>query len=167
MTSDTLTPDSLHSPLFEHTRPPNNPKAFKRSSKPKRRLPRLSRRLVSVGVTGVAAVGSIGSSYSLTHARPNIPIPDRTQKLKDARSEAAKEIEELKSSKDKEYAQFKKEVSGRSRLHYEDVEVQSLTQHLHRIESSSYSSVRLTTLARRNTILNTTTSGGTNFQGGR
>jgi Vacuolar (H+)-ATPase G subunit len=35
---------------------------------------------------------------------------DRTQKLKDARSEAAKEIEELKSKQEDEFNSFKKEV---------------------------------------------------------
>lgn len=37
---------------------------------------------------------------------------DRTQKLKDARNEAAKEIEELKSKKDNDFQKFKKEVSS-------------------------------------------------------
>lgn len=36
---------------------------------------------------------------------------DRTQKLKDARSEAAKEIEELKSKKEEEFQKYKKDVS--------------------------------------------------------
>ncbi|CAO1633543.1 unnamed protein product [Parajaminaea phylloscopi] len=36
----------------------------------------------------------------------------RTQKLKDARSEAAKEIDELKAKKDGEYQKFKKEHEG-------------------------------------------------------
>lgn len=40
------------------------------------------------------------------------PRADRTQKLKDARSEAAKDIEQLKADKDKEYEKFKREVSG-------------------------------------------------------
>lgn len=39
---------------------------------------------------------------------------DRTQKLKDARSEASKEIEQLKSKKEKEFNDFQKEVSRRS-----------------------------------------------------
>lgn len=34
------------------------------------------------------------------------------QKLKDARSEAAKEIEEYKASKDAEFKKFESEVSG-------------------------------------------------------
>lgn len=41
---------------------------------------------------------------------------DRTQKLKDARSEAAKEIEELKSKQEDEFNNFKKEVSQDQRL---------------------------------------------------
>lgn len=35
---------------------------------------------------------------------------DRTQKLKDARSEAAKEIEEIKANKEKEFKAFQQEV---------------------------------------------------------
>ncbi|KAI8997258.1 G subunit of V-type ATPase [Pilobolus umbonatus] len=38
----------------------------------------------------------------------------RVQKLKDARSEAAKEIEELKAQKNKEYQQFVEQHSGQS-----------------------------------------------------
>lgn len=41
------------------------------------------------------------------------PFPplDRTQKLKDARSEAAKEIEAYKKEKEAEFAKFEQEVS--------------------------------------------------------
>lgn len=38
---------------------------------------------------------------------------DRVQKLKDARSEAAKEIEEYKATKDAEFKKFESEVSER------------------------------------------------------
>lgn len=37
---------------------------------------------------------------------------DRVQKLKDARSEAAKEIEAYKGRKDEEFKKFESEVSG-------------------------------------------------------
>jgi hypothetical protein len=37
---------------------------------------------------------------------------DRVQKLKDARSEAAKEIQAYKDSKDKEFKKFESDVSG-------------------------------------------------------
>lgn len=37
---------------------------------------------------------------------------DRVQKLKDARSEAAKEIEEYKAKKEAEYKKFESEVSA-------------------------------------------------------
>jgi len=40
-------------------------------------------------------------------------MTDRTQKLKDARNEASKEIEQLKSKKEKEFNDFTKEVSSR------------------------------------------------------
>lgn len=40
------------------------------------------------------------------------PLTDRTQKLKDARAEAAKEIEALKSSKESEFKKAQKEVSS-------------------------------------------------------
>lgn len=39
-----------------------------------------------------------------------ISSSDRTQKLKDARSEAAKEIEEIKANKEKEFKAFQQEV---------------------------------------------------------
>ena len=42
---------------------------------------------------------------------------DRVQKLKDARSEAAKEIEEYKAKKEAEYKKFESEVC---RLRYND-----------------------------------------------
>jgi hypothetical protein len=49
----------------------------------------------------------------LTHPEPRLTcIADRTQKLKDARSEAAKEIEELKSKKEEEFQKYKKDVSA-------------------------------------------------------
>lgn len=35
---------------------------------------------------------------------------DRTQKLKDARTEAAKEIEDIKAKREKEFQSFQKEV---------------------------------------------------------
>lgn len=38
-------------------------------------------------------------------------VIDRVQKLKDARSEAAKEIEEYKAKKEAEYKKFENEVS--------------------------------------------------------
>jgi len=43
---------------------------------------------------------------------PSLSTSDRTQKLKDARSEASKEIEQLKSNKEKEFNDFQKEVSS-------------------------------------------------------
>ena len=39
-------------------------------------------------------------------------LVDRVQKLKDARSEAAKEIEEYKAKKEAEYKKFESEVSA-------------------------------------------------------
>lgn len=48
----------------------------------------------------------------LIHIQPLSLLVDRTQKLKDARSEAAKEIEELKSKQEDEFNNFKKEVRG-------------------------------------------------------
>jgi hypothetical protein len=46
-------------------------------------------------------------------ASPLLPAepPDRVQKLKDARSEAAKEIEEYKAAKEAEFKKFENEVS--------------------------------------------------------
>lgn len=44
------------------------------------------------------------------------PSVDRTQKLKDARSEAAKEIDDVKSKKEKEFQSFQKEVRRWARL---------------------------------------------------
>ena len=57
------------------------------------------------------AKGHITDDASSASVCSDLPPSDRTQKLKDARSEAAKEIEELKSKKEKEYESFKKEVS--------------------------------------------------------
>lgn len=52
--------------------------------------------------------------------RPALPLdpltPDRVQKLKDARSEAAKEIEAYKAKKEEEYKKFESDVSGVSVL---------------------------------------------------
>jgi len=42
---------------------------------------------------------------------------DRTQKLKDARSEAAKEIESYKAKKEEEFKQYEKEVSFHFHFH--------------------------------------------------
>ena len=39
-------------------------------------------------------------------------LADRVQKLKDARAEAAKEIEAYRAQKDKEYNTFESDVSG-------------------------------------------------------
>lgn len=47
---------------------------------------------------------------ALLHAYPILPSIDRTQKLKDARSEAAKEIEEMKSKLEADFKSFQKEV---------------------------------------------------------
>ena len=47
---------------------------------------------------------------------PRLSLLDRTQKLKDARTEAAKEIEDLKAKKEKEFQAFQKEVSSRPTL---------------------------------------------------
>lgn len=41
---------------------------------------------------------------------------DRVQKLKDARSEAAKEIESYRAQKQKDFEAFEAEVSGRMKL---------------------------------------------------
>lgn len=43
-------------------------------------------------------------------------LVDRVQKLKDARSEAAKEIEEYKAKKEAEYKKFESEVSHHLRI---------------------------------------------------
>lgn len=48
----------------------------------------------------------LSRKHSLT-----IATTDRIQKLKDARSEAAKEIEEYKASKEAEFAKFENDVS--------------------------------------------------------
>lgn len=87
-------------------------KGFRRCSKPRRRLPRSCRRLDSVRVSTY----KMGSS-NLEHLRtwdadePLAGDIDRVQKLKDARSEAAKEIEAYKAKKEEEFKRFKSEVS--------------------------------------------------------
>lgn len=45
---------------------------------------------------------------------PCLHCPDRIQKLKDARSEAAKEIEEYKASKEAEFKKFEDQVCSNS-----------------------------------------------------
>ena len=45
-----------------------------------------------------------------THRTDTTDFPDRTQKVKDARSEAAKEVEAYKTQKDKDFKQFELEV---------------------------------------------------------
>lgn len=51
------------------------------------------------------------SPPALHHMQTRSLTPDRVQKLKDARTEAAKEIEEYKAQKDAEFKKFESEVS--------------------------------------------------------
>ncbi|PWN26971.1 H+-ATPase G subunit [Jaminaea rosea] len=62
-------------------------------------------------------------------------LPHRTQKLKDARSEAAKDIEELKASKDQEYQKYKKEHESEQSTSSSAVEKETDAE-LKRIEES-------------------------------
>lgn len=68
-------------------------------------------------------------------------IADRVQKLKDARSEAAKEIEAYKAKKDEEFKKFESEVSVRLSTKKQSIAVsiqlRSFTD-LHRLEPTHW-----------------------------
>lgn len=51
-------------------------------------------------------------TLSHPHTHTPCPILDRVQRLKDARAEAAKDIEELKASKNEAFVAFEQEVCG-------------------------------------------------------
>lgn len=44
--------------------------------------------------------------------KPTLTLPDRTKRVKDAKSEAQKEIEEYRDQKEQEFKDFEKQVSG-------------------------------------------------------
>ncbi len=90
-----------------HHRPLNNPRAFRPSSRPKRRPPRSSRRraLVCSHLALVQSPGPILTRASpLPFYRPHSEAQGRTQR-------GSKEIEQLKANKEKEFADFQKQVS--------------------------------------------------------
>lgn len=82
-------------------------KGFKRYSRRKRKQQRWSRKRGPVG-------GFSTLPYPTQHQALLMYGTDRGQKLKDARSEAAKEIEAYKSQKEEEFKKFESEVSGPS-----------------------------------------------------
>jgi hypothetical protein len=62
------------------------------------------------------ACGSYPTMTSTLHSTAHHNPADRVQKLKDARSEAAKEIESYKSSKDADFKKFESGVSVKIQL---------------------------------------------------
>lgn len=84
-------------------RPHNSPKAFRHYLKPRKRPRRSFSRPANVRSTPFALAPECGCLL-----RPR--LTDRVQRLKDARSEAAKEIAAYKASKEQEFKAFEASV---------------------------------------------------------
>ncbi|PSK51744.1 V-type proton ATPase subunit G [Elsinoe australis] len=52
----------------------------------------------------------------------NLPLPDRTKRVKDARSEAQKEIDEYRQQKEEEFKKFEKEHTSGNKKAEQDAE---------------------------------------------
>jgi hypothetical protein len=79
-------------------RPPNNHRVSRHFLRPRKKRPKLFSRLVNVGLTIIHAIF------------PQLVAIDRVQKLKDARTEAGKEIEGYKKAKEQEFKSFESSV---------------------------------------------------------
>jgi hypothetical protein len=88
----------------------SNPRAFRHYWRQKRRQPKSCKRLVNVR-RDQSHFRLTTSSGPLTDTLPLSFPADRVQKLKDARSEAAKEIEAYKVQKQKDYEAYEAEVN--------------------------------------------------------
>lgn len=84
------------------SRPPNRAKASRPYLKPRKRRPRSSSKLDNVSTASPSFLEN-RSDYDDSHI-------DRVQKLKDARSEAEREIVEYKQSKEAEFKAFESTV---------------------------------------------------------
>jgi hypothetical protein len=77
---------------------PSNPTEYKPSSRQRRRLQKSSNKPANVCL-------NTSSAFPCAHQ-----VTDRVQKLKDARAEASKEIEEYKKAKEQEFKAFESSV---------------------------------------------------------
>ena len=84
---------------------PQTHRASKHSLKRRKKQPKWSKKHDNVGPPPV-------SSRVMRNTFLMLGCVDRVQKLKDARSEAAKEIEAYKAKKDQEFKKFESDVSG-------------------------------------------------------
>ncbi|KAG8994630.1 hypothetical protein FRB93_001545 [Tulasnella sp. JGI-2019a] len=93
--------------LLKHSKPNSlrrTPREFRPFLKLRKKQPRLSRKLASVGLIQDSLDSMVADSYSTS------VIPDRIQKLKDARAQAEKEIEKYRIAKDQEFKKYEAEV---------------------------------------------------------